>query len=77
MRLAAGKQRDGEDTVPYASRLGMCFCAGMRNISTGAVLAAQYFPPEVLFPVAFSPIFLQLTTSVAAKILQKIPGASK
>ena len=63
--------------LPYASRLSMCFCAGMRNISAGAVLAAQYFPPEVLFPVAFSPIFLQLTTSVVAKILQKIPGASK
>jgi predicted Na+-dependent transporter len=47
----------------------------MRNISAGAVLAAEYFPPEVLFPVAFSPLFLQLTTSVVAKLLLKLPDA--
>lgn len=48
----------------------MAVTGGMRNISAGAVLAAQYFPPEVLFPVAFSPIFLQVTTSLIVKILQ-------
>lgn len=63
--------------LAYPARLTMCFCCGMRNISAGAVLASQYFPPEVLFPVAFSPLFLQLTTSVVAKILQKIPSAPK
>ena len=63
--------------LPYPARLTMCFCCGMRNISAGAVLASQYFPPQVLFPVAFSPLFLQLTTSVVAKILQKIPSAPK
>ena len=61
--------------LPYPVRCTMCFCAGMRNISAGAVLASQYFPVEVLFPVAFSPVFLQLTTSVVAKILQSIPSA--
>ena len=61
----------------YPVRCTMCFCAGMRNISAGAVLASQYFPLEVLFPVAFSPIFLQLTTSVVAKILQSIPSAGE
>lgn len=63
--------------LPYPARLTMCFCCGMRNISAGAVLAAQYFPPEVLFPVAFSPIFLQLTTSVIAKILLHLPSAKE
>ena len=63
--------------LSYSSRLTLCFCTGMRNISAGAVLATEYFPPEVLFPVAFSPIFLQLTTSVVAKLLQKIPTALK
>ena len=58
--------------LPYPARLTMCFCCGMRNISAGAVLAAQYFPAEVLFPEAFSPIFLQLTTSVIAKLLLKL-----
>ena len=36
---------------------------GMRNISAGAVLAEAYFPGDVLFPVAFSPVFLQATTA--------------
>jgi len=63
--------------LPYPARLTMCFCTGMRNISAGAVLASQYFSPEVLFPVAFSPLFLQLTTSVIAKILQRIPSAQE
>ena len=61
--------------LSFPTRLTMCFCAGMRNISAGAVLAAEYFPPEVLFPVAFSPLFLQLTTSVVAKLLLKLPDA--
>ena len=63
--------------LPYPTRLTLCFCAGMRNISAGAVLASQYFPAEVLFPVAFSPIFLQLTTSVVAKILLKLPSGKR
>lgn len=45
---------------------------GMRNISAGAVLAEQYFPPDVMFPVAFSPIFLQLTTAVIVQVLARI-----
>lgn len=49
--------------------------SGMRNISAGAVLAMQYFPPDVLFPVAFSPIFLQISTAIIVKILRKTkPG---
>lgn len=53
----------------------MSLNAGMRNISAGAVLAQQYFPPDVLFPVAFSPIFLQLTTSLVVRVLRKTaPG---
>lgn len=49
--------------------------SGMRNISAGAVLAMQYFPPDVLFPVAFSPIFLQISTAMIVKVLRKTkPG---
>lgn len=44
--------------------------SGMRNISAGAVLAQAYFPPDVLFPVAFSPVFLQVTTSFIVKVLR-------
>ena len=44
--------------------------SGMRNISAGAVLAQAYFPGDVLFPVAFSPVFLQATTAFIVKILR-------
>lgn len=53
----------------------MTLNCGMRNISAGAVLAAQYFPGDVLFPVAISPIFLQLTSSLVVKLLRRTkPG---
>lgn len=61
--------------LDYPARLTLCFCTGMRNISAGAVLAAQYFPPQVLFPVAFSPVFWQITASVVAKVLLHLPSA--
>lgn len=53
----------------------MALTGGMRNISAGAVLAQAYFPADVLFPVAFSPVFLQVTTSLVVKVLQNTrPG---
>ena len=49
--------------------------SGMRNISAGAVLAQTYFPGDVLFPVAFSPVFLQATTALIVKALRSTkPG---
>lgn len=44
--------------------------SGMRNISAGAVLAQAYFPGDVLFPVAFSPVFLQATTAFIVRALR-------
>lgn len=43
---------------------------GMRNNSAGAVLAMRYFPGDVLFPAAFSPIFQQLTTALVVRALR-------
>ena len=37
--------------------VSMTFGAGMRNISAGAVIAAAYFPPEVMFPVMIGTLF--------------------
>lgn len=50
---------------------------GMRNISAGAVLAARYFPGDVLFPVAFSPLFQQITTAVVVRILHHTKAGKK
>lgn len=53
----------------YPTIQTMSLNTGLRNISAGAVLASQYFPADVMFPVAFTPIFLQLTTSLIVKVL--------
>lgn len=53
----------------FPTVMSMAINTGMRNISAGAVLAAQYFPPEVLFPVAFSPLFLQVSAATIVRIL--------
>lgn len=59
---------------PYPEVLSMALNVGNRNISAGAVIAAAYFPAEVLFPVAFSPVFFQIVVSFTVKILQRGEG---
>ena len=51
--------------------MSMAINTGMRNLSAGAVLATQYFPPEVIFPVAFTPLFLQISAATVTRILAK------
>lgn len=53
----------------------VCLNTGLRNISAGAVLAMEFFPADVLFPVAFTPIFLQITASLIVKILMNTRSA--
>ena len=55
--------------VDFPTAVTMSLNSGIRNIAAGSVLAIQYFPGDVLFPVAFSPLFLQATTAVIVKIL--------
>ena len=47
----------------------------MRNNSIGIVLAAEFFPPDVLFPVSLAPLFSQLTTSIVVRLLQRTKQA--
>ena len=55
--------------VDFPTLVTMSLNSGIRNIAAGSVLAIAYFPTDVLFPVAFSPLFLQATTAVIVKIL--------
>lgn len=50
----------------------MTLNSGLRNINSGAVLAMAYFPPDVLFPVALTPLFLQPLASLMVKILERL-----
>ena len=60
--------------MDFPTRATMCLNTGLRNISAGSVLALQYFPAQVVFPVAFTPLFLQFTTSIIVKVLMRTPS---
>ncbi|MDF2924097.1 MAG: bile acid:sodium symporter family protein [Paenibacillaceae bacterium] len=49
--------------------VAMTFNSGMRNISAGAVIAATYFSPEVVFPVMVGTLFQQILASTYAHFL--------
>lgn len=55
-----------------ASAVTMSFDCGLRNISSGAVIATQYFPGEVVFPVMCGTLFQQLLASVAGRALKRL-----
>lgn len=49
--------------------ISMVYGIGMRNISTGAVIAAAYFPGEVVFPVMIGTLFQQILAAISGKML--------
>lgn len=54
--------------------VSMTFNTGMRNISAGAVIAAAYFPPEVMFPVMIGTLFQQVLAATYAQLIVKRYG---
>ena len=50
----------------------MSFDSGLRNISSGAVIATQFFPGEVVFPVMCGTIFQQILASLFGNAMQKL-----
>ena len=48
----------------------MTFGVGMRNISAGAVIAAQFFPGEVVFPVMMGTLFQQMLAGVFGAVMR-------
>lgn len=51
--------------------VSMMFNSGMRNISAGAVIAAAYFPAEVMFPVMIGTLFQQVLAAFYAQLITK------
>lgn len=45
---------------PRETMITMTFQTGMRNISAGAVIAAEFFPGEAMFPVIIGTLFQQV-----------------
>lgn len=56
---------------PGDVRVAMVFGSGMRNISAGAVIAAAYFPAEVMFPVMIGTLFQQLLAAGFGTLLSR------
>lgn len=60
---------------PHEQAVTMTYLCGMRNISAGAVLAGQYFPGEVMFPVVIGTLFQQVLAAGAGSALRRLrPG---
>lgn len=51
--------------------IALVFTGGMRNISTGLVLAVSYFEPAVAVPVVIGILFQQVMASVFGTILER------
>lgn len=62
---------------PYANVVTMCFDCGLRNISSGAVIAAQYFPGEVVFPVMCGTMFQQILASLFGSAMQRLTASER
>jgi BASS family bile acid:Na+ symporter len=46
--------------------------ASIRNTNAGAVLATQFFPPDVLFPVVTSTLFIHALAACALRLLERM-----
>lgn len=57
---------------PFPTVVTMSFDCGLRNISSGAVIATQYFPGEVVFPVMCGTLFQQLLASVVGRMMERL-----
>lgn len=56
---------------PRDVTVSMTFGAGMRNISSGAVIAGSYFPPEAMFPVVIGTLFQQVLAAIYERALAR------
>lgn len=66
MALARVLSRDRERFVAVS------FACGIRNVSAGAVLASQYFSPEVMFPAVIGTLFQQFLAAAFGRIMQRV-----
>lgn len=62
---------------PLPDLVTMCFDCGLRNISAGAVIAAAYFPGEVVFPVMMGTLFQQVIAAVFGQRMRSLVEAER
>ena len=54
-----------------AQYVACAFSCGIRNVSAGAVLAAQYFGPEVMFPAVIGTLFQQFLAALFGRVMER------
>ena len=57
--------------VPPADLYSMVFCVGLRNISSGAVIA-EFFPGAAIIPVMMGTLFQQVLAALVSAVLQRL-----
>lgn len=50
--------------------ISLTFCSALRNIASGAIIAAAYFPAATMFPVMTGTLFNQFLAAVIGKALE-------
>ena len=58
--------------LPRPQIASMTYLVGMRNISAGAVIAGEYFPGEVMFPVVIGTLFQQVLAAGFGSALRRM-----
>ncbi len=56
--------------------VAVSFCCGIRNVTAGAVLATQYFGPEVMFPAIIATPFQQVLAALFGRIMRQVLSKS-
>ena len=59
-------------TNDRARYVSVSFCCGIRNVSAGAVLASQYFGPEVMFPAVIGTLFQQFLAALFGRVMDRM-----
>ena len=54
-----------------AQYVATAFSCGIRNVSAGAVLSAQYFGPEVMFPAVIGTLFQQFLAALFGRVMER------
>lgn len=62
---------------PHDQQVSMTYLVGMRNISAGAVIAGEYFPGEVMFPVVIGTLFQQVLAAGFGSALRRLARADR
>ncbi len=52
--------------------VAVSFSCGIRNVSAGAVLASQYFGPEVMFPAVIGTLFQQFLAALFGRVMERV-----